>query len=157
MSQTSVNLYQSAAFKGMLADLSDNDIISDAAEGAVNVGATVKLGTNKEKQVAESGTGAGAGALVVGFALHDHAREQSAAGLVNYANKETVSVLKRGKLWVETNDAVVAGNVANLHLASGKLTDEAVAAGIEAFTQVSVRFLTSTTGAGLAIVDVNQK
>jgi hypothetical protein len=47
--------------------------------------------------------------------------------------------------------------VANLHLATGKLTDEAVAAGIETFTQVSVRFLTSTTGAGLAIVDVNPK
>jgi hypothetical protein len=38
--------------------------------------------------------------------------------------------------------------------ASGKLTDEAVAAGTEAFTQITVRFVTGTTAAGLALVDV---
>lgn len=154
MSQTSVTQYGAAAYMGMLADLSDNDIVSYAAEGAVLIGRTVRLGTSKDKQVIQSTTGAGQGALVTGFAVHDHAREQSAAGLVQYADKETVSVIKRGRLWVETQDAVVGGTVANLHLASGKFTDEAVAAGIEAITQLSVRFVTSTSGAGLAIVEI---
>ena len=135
-------------------DYSNLDVLSYSAEGAVNIGRTVRLGTDKARQVIESGTGVGAGALVVGFAIHDHAREQSAAGLVQFANKDTVNVLKRGRFWVETNDAVVAGAVANLHLASGKLTDEAVAAGIEALTQINVRFVTGTTAAGLAIVEV---
>lgn len=154
MSQTSASLYQPAAFAGMLADLSDNDIISRAAEGAVLVGRTVRLGTNPEKQVAQSSTAVGQGALVVGFALHDHAREQSSTGVVQFANRETVNVLKRGRMWVETQDAVVAGTVANLHLATGQLTDAAVGAGIEAITQLSVRFVTSTGAAGLAEIEV---
>lgn len=154
MSQTTASLYQAAAFNGMLADMSDNDIISRAAQSAVTIGRTVRLGTNPEKQVVQSSTAAGQGALVVGFALHDHAREQSTAGVVQYADKETVSVLKRGRVWVETNDAVSAGSVANLHLATGKLTDEAVGAGIEAFTQITVRFVTTTGAAGLAEIEV---
>ena len=156
MSQTSVPLYQSAAFAGMLADLAENDIYSYAAEGAVAIGRTVRLGTNKEKQVIQSSTATGQGALVVGFAVHDHAREQTSAGLVQYATTETVSMLKRGRIWVETNDAVVAGAVANLHLSTGKFTDEAVTTGIEAITQLTVRFLTSTSAAGLAIVEVKE-
>ena len=154
MSQTSVSLYQAAAFNGMLADLSDNDIISRAAQSAVGIGRAVVLGTNREKQIAQASTAVGQGALVVGFALHDHAREMNSAGLVQFADKETVNVLKRGRMWVETNDAVVAGAVANLHLATGKFTDEAVGAGIEAITQVNVRFVTATTGAGLAEIEV---
>lgn len=154
MSQTSVNLYNLAAFNGMLADLSDNDILSYSAETAIGIGKTVKLGTNKERQVVESGTGVGAGVLVVGFSIHDHAREQSSAGVVNFAVGDTVNVLKRGRFWAVTDDAVVAGSVANLKLSSGLLTDEAVASGIEAITQLDVRFLTATTGSGLALVEV---
>lgn len=150
MSQTSVSLYQSAAFKGMLADLTNNDVMSYSAEDAVGFGVPVMLGTDKEKQVLVATTGAAA----VGFALATHTVEQSSAGVAQYAATETVNVLKRGRVWVETEDAVVAGAVANLKISSGKMTDEAVAAGIEAFTKFSARFITGTTGAGLAIVEI---
>lgn len=155
MSQTSYTLYQAAAFAGMLADMSDNDILSYAAGSAdIPFGKAVVLGTNREKQVNPAGTGAGQGALIFGFATASHDVEQGAAGLTVYPRYSAVNVLRRGKFWMETNDAVTAGAVANFHLASGKLTDEAVAAGIEAITQLSVRFLTGTVGAGLAIVEV---
>ena len=154
MSQTSVSMYGNAAFNGMLADLSLNDITSLAAEGPVAIGRTVRRGTNREKQAVQSTTAVGQGALVFGLAVHDHAREATALGATSYANTETVSVLRRGRVWVQTNDAVVAGSVANLHLASGTFTDEAVGAGIEAITLVSVRFETGTTAAGLAIVEI---
>ena len=154
MSQTSVTQYGSAAFNGMLANLSDNDIGSFAAEGAVAIGRTVRRGTNGEKQVVQSTNAVGQGALVFGIALHDHAREATAQGVANYANTETVSVIRSGKVWVQTNDAVVAGSVANLHLATGTFTDESVGAGIEAITLVSVRFETATAAAGLAIVEI---
>ena len=150
MSQTSVSLYQSAAFKGMLADLTNNDVMSYSAEAAVGFGVPVMLGTDKEKQVLVATTGAAA----VGFALATHTVEQSSAGVAQYAATETVNVLKRGRVWVETDDAVVAGTVANLKLSSGKVTDEAVAAGIEAFTQFTARFITGTSGAGLALVEI---
>jgi hypothetical protein len=65
--------------------------------------------------------------------------------------------MKRGRIWIATDDAVVAGAVANLKLSSGLFTDEVVAAGIEAFTQFSAKFITGTTAAGLAIVEINPK
>ena len=95
-----------------------------------------------------------AGAGVIGFSIHDQAREQTSAGAVQYAATETVSVLMRGRMWVMTDDAVVAGATANLKTASGTLTDAAVTTGIEAFTQVSVKFITATTAAGLALVEI---
>lgn len=150
MSQTSVSLYQSAAFKGMLADLTNNDVVSYSAEAAVPFAAAVMLGTDKEKQVLTATTAAAA----IGFSTATHTVQQTSAGVAQYAATETVNVLKRGRVWVETEDAVVAGAVANLKISSGKLTDEAVAAGIEAFTQFSARFITGTSGAGLALVEI---
>lgn len=155
MSQTSYTMYQANAFAGMLADISDNDILSYSAETAdIPFGKALVLGTNKEKQVKQASTSAGQGALVVGFSIASHTVEQNSSGVAAYPRYSAVNTLKRGRFWMETEDAVVAGAVANFKLSSGKVTDEAVAAGIEAFTQVSVRFVTGTTGAGLAIVEV---
>lgn len=148
--QTTIRQYGAPAFIGMLDSVAPNNIRSYAAEEAIPVGFPVKLGTNKGKQVLK----ATAGASTIGFAVHDHAREQGASGTVQFAAKEAVNTLTAGRLWVETDDAVAAGAVANLKTANGKLTDEAVAAGIEAFTQISVKFITSTAAAGLALVEV---
>jgi hypothetical protein len=154
MTQLAYSQYGAAALKGMLFDLSDYLTQSFAAQGTVAPSQPVTLGTNKEKQCVQQTGAVGQGALVIGFAMANTDMEQSAAGVVQFADKESLSVLKRGRMWVETSAAVTAGNVANLTLATGKLTDAAVAAGIEAFTQIRVRFLTSTTGAGLAAVEV---
>jgi len=150
MPQTSITQYASASFKGMLDGVGPKNVRSYAAEEIIPIAYPVKLGTDKETQVLKTTSGA----LAVGFALHDHARIQDASGVVQYAAKETVSVMTQGRFWIETTDAVVAGSVANLTVATGKLTDEAVAAGIEAFTQFTARFVTATTGAGLAIVEI---
>lgn len=157
MAQLSYNLYQAQAFAGMLGDSRENDILSYSAEGAVAFGKPVVTGTNKERQRAPVGTGVGQGALVNGFAVASHTVEQTSAGVAQYNDKVTVPVLRRGAIWVNTQDAVVADSVANLHLATGTLTDAAVGAGVEAFGQMLVRFLTGTTGAGLALVDVQPK
>lgn len=148
--QTTVSQYGAAAFKGMLDGIGPRDVSSYAAEEAIPVAYPVKLGTSPDKEVLKATAGAG----VVGFALHDHARVQDSNGLVQYAALETVSVLKKGRMWVMTSDAVVAGATANLTVADGTLTDAAVAVGIEAFTQVSVKFITGTTAAGLALVEI---
>lgn len=148
--QTTMSQYGAPAFMGMLDGIGPRSVRSYAAEEIIPIAYPVKLGTNKEAEVLKATAGAGA----IGFALHDHAREQTAGGVVQYAALETVSVLTAGRMWVMTSDAVVAGAVANLTVATGKLTDEAVAAGIEAFTQISVKFVTATAGAGLAIVEI---
>ena len=148
--QSTIGQYGSPAFKGMLDGIGPREVRSYAAEEAIPVAYPVKLGTTGEKEVLKATTGASA----MGFALHDHAREQNSAGLVQYAATETVSVLTRGRMWVMTSDAVVAGAVANLTVADGTLTDASVTSGIEAFTQISVRFVTATAAAGLAIVEI---
>jgi hypothetical protein len=150
MAQLSYTQYQTAGFPGLLDGVGTQAVRSYAAEEIIPVGFPVKLGTDPAKEVLK----ATAGASTVGFALHDHAREQTTAGAVQYAATETVSVLTAGRLWVETDDAVVAGAVANLKTSNGKLTDASVTTGIEAFTQIAVRFLTATTAAGLALVEV---
>jgi hypothetical protein len=148
--QTSISQYGAPAFKGMLDGIGPRNVRSYAAEEAIPVAFPVMLGTDKEKEVLKATTGAGA----VGFALHDYAREQTSAGVVQYAANETVSVLTQGRMWVPTSDAVVAGATANLTVADGTLTDAAVAIGIEAFTQLDVKFITGTTAAGLALVEI---
>ena len=150
MSQTSISQYGAAAFKGMRDGIGAPNIRSYVAGENIAVSLPVKLGTNKSTQVLIGDTGAS----VIGFALADQAREQTSAGVVQFATKEAVNVLTRGRIWVETTDAVVAGATANLTIATGKLTDDAVAAGIEAFTQINVKFITATTGAGLVLVEV---
>ena len=148
--QTSISQYGAPAFKGMLDGIGPRNVRSYAAEEAIPVAYPVRLGTSPEKEVLKATAGAG----VIGFALHDYAREQTSAGLVQYNALETVSVLTQGRMWVPTSGAVVAGATANLTVADGTLTDAAVAAGIEAFTQVSVKFITGTTAAGLALVEI---
>lgn len=148
--QTTMTQYQPAAMAGVVDGIFFRNVRSYAAEEAIPVGFPVKLGTNPEKEVLK----ATAGATAIGFALHDQVREQSSTGVVQYAATETVSVLTQGRLWVMTDDAVVAGAKANLKVATGTLTDAAVGAGIEAFTTMSVTFITATTGADLAIVEI---
>lgn len=150
MSQTTISQYSAAAFAGMLDGVGPKNIRSYAAEEAIPIAYPVRLGTKKDKQVLKATTGA----LTVGFAIHDHAREQNGAGLVQFPIGDAVNVLTQGRFWINTTDAVVAGATANLTTATGFLTDEAVAAGIEAFTQMSVKFITATTGPGLALVEV---
>lgn len=148
--QTTISQYGAAAIRGLLDAVAPHNVRSYAAEEIIPVGYPVKLGTNPEKEVLK----ATAGASTIGFALHDQAREQTSAGAVQYVATETASVLTKGRMWALTSDAVVAGATANLTLADGTLTDAAVAAGIEAFTQISVKFITSTSAAGLAIVEI---
>lgn len=152
--QLSYTQYQNAGIRGLLYDLRNNDCMSYSAQGAVPVGVPVAYGTNKERQCVPAITAVGMGALAFGVSVLQADHEQAADGTITYADKETVSVMKEGRIWVDTNDAVTAGNVANLHLATGRFTDDAVGAGIEAFTQFRARFITSTTAAGLAVVEI---
>lgn len=154
MAQTSVSQYGAASFAGMLGDSGFTDKMSYSAEAAIGFGVPVQLGTDPARQVTVLTTSAGQAALAVGISVAAQVVEQTSAGVAAYAAKDTVPVLKKGRIWMLTDDAVAAGAVANLKLSSGAVTDEAVATGIEAFTQFSARFLTATSAAGLALVEI---
>ena len=155
--QSSVTMYGAASTVGMLADTGYTDKLSYSAEAAIGFGVPVQLGTTPDRQVKVLTTSVGQAALAVGVSVASMVVEQTSAGVAAYAATDTLSVLKCGRIWMITDDAVVAGTVANLKLSSGLLTDEAVTTGIEAFTQYSARFLTATAGSALALVDIDRK
>lgn len=153
--QTAVSLYNDELLLGNIADTSLRRVDSYLAQGAVGIGKLVVRGTDPARQAVQVGTGAGQGALVIGASVLSITLEQSSAGVVQYADKDAVPVMTIGRIVLETDDAVVAGTVANLKLSNGKVTDAAVAAGIEAFTLIRAKFVTGTTAAGLAIVEIS--
>lgn len=155
--QLTVTQYGAASFAGMLADTGFTDKLSYTAEAAIGFGVPVQLGTNKERQVKVLTTSVGQAALAYGISVASMVVEQASNGTVQYAQYDTLPVLKKGRIWMMTDDAVAAGAVANLKLSSGALTDEAVTTGIEAFTQFSARFITGTSAAGLAVVEIDRK
>lgn len=153
MSQTTVTQNGAAGFAGLINDISDNDVMSYSAEAAIGFGVPVQLGTDPARQVKALTTAIGQAALARGIAVAGIV-EQTSGGVAAYAASQSVGVMKRGRIWVNTDDAVVAGAKANLKLSSGLFTDEAVAAGIEAFTLFTATFITATSAAGLAVVEI---
>lgn len=153
--QTSYTIYNDPLQLGNIADTALRQLDSFLAEGVVGIARAVIRGTNKERQVIQASTAAGQAALIVGIAILTQSVEQTAAGIVQFNDKVAVPVMRKGRIVVETNDAVVAGAKANYVLANGKWTDEAVAAGIEAPTLITASFVTGTTAAGLAILEIS--
>lgn len=149
MAQLSYNAEMSPAVVGMIADLSCKTVDSFAAEAALNPGDLVVRGTNAEKQVKLAGAGTVANAI--GIVIHEHKEPGTTDGYypVGYA----VGVLTRGRIWVPVSKAVTAGKIANYKIAEKAFTDEAVTSGIEA-PGVSCVFLTSTSAAGIAEIEV---
>lgn len=153
--QTVYSMYNDELQLGNIADTALRQIDSYLAQGAIPVGKAVVRGTNPARQAVAAGVGAGQGALIIGIAVLSQTLEQSAAGVVQYADKAAVPVMRKGRIVVETASAVVAGALANFVLASGKWDDTAVGAGVEAPVQIIARFVTGTTAAGLAILEID--
>lgn len=147
MSQVSGYDYTSApATLGLKFDVRPDVVMSFAAEGAVNFGRAVMRGTNLAKQCLHSD-----GTSFLGVALQTQAREND--GVSNgYKDKDTVSVLTQGAVWVESAAAdIVPGTAAYLVTAAGAGT----------FTNVDTdnllvgKFLTAGGVGSLVAVELN--
>lgn len=153
--QLAYSMYRDELMLGNIADTSLRQTDSFLAQGVVGIARAVIRGTNPQRQCVQAGTGAGQGALLIGIAELTMTVEQSTSGVVQYADKDSVPVMRKGRIVVQTNAAVTAGNVANYVLATGAWTDASVGAGIEASPQLKARFVTSTTAAGLAVLEIH--
>lgn len=160
MSQTTYTNQADSAFAGLLADPGrDNFIESKANEDAAlaKFGLGYALGTDPEKQFAAF---AGA-ATFAGVLAHRHQSEARAlfgaggsGGETGLKQGEIGDVVRRGRVWVETNEAVTAGEAAfvvNAVADFGKFRNDATNA-----QAVNGTFRTSTTAAGLAILELNE-
>lgn len=153
--QTAYSLYRDELMLGNIADTSLRQTDSFISQGVVGIARAVVRGTNPQRQCVQAGTGVGQGALIIGIAELTMTVEQTTGGVVQYGDKESIPVMRRGRIVVQTNAAVTAGNAANYVLASGAWTDAAVGTGIEATPQLKARFVTSTSGAGLAVLEIH--
>lgn len=151
--QTSYSQNMPVAVAGMLGDLRDHTIESYAAEGDTGFGLGVIAGTDATKQAKKP---AGAGGVFRGVTVHEQAQEQAlSTGAVVYADGDAMNVLRKGLIWVVTAGAVaidVPAFFVNSGSDAGKFDDlddgstDAVPGGV---------FRSATTGAGLALLEIN--
>ena len=99
---------------GQKTDLRPDTVLSRAAEGEVPFGHAVTFGTDPEKQceVVDADTD-----VFLGVALFTHGVENplhngTLGGDALYADTASVSVLRKGSVWVQVTEAVEAGDAA---------------------------------------------
>lgn len=166
MVQTVINNNLPIAFAGMLADSSDNTINSytvvNEANGVPFGSFVVRDSVNERLAKLPSVlTDITAQATRLGFALHSHANEQEMIGSVNqgYKNNSTMSVIRKGAVYVVVENAVVAGGSVFVRaIATGNEKRGAVRAdadGTDAAIVPSATFRTGASAGGFAIVEIN--
>ena len=146
MSQTSYNMSMAVAFAGLLADLTPHSIESFMAENAIPFGCAVVKGTAVDQVKLPTVTGA----VFRGIAVHTHAIPQPATP-VGYPVSQPVGVLRKGRIWVPVSAAVAVDATPYFNFTTGIFSSsntgsDAVPTGI---------FRTATTGAGIAILEIN--
>lgn len=138
-------------FAGMIADSSQKVTDSFAAEGVIPYGVAVVRGTDPVNQ-AKVVTAADDLDNFVGISHSTHMQIQNESGEVQYLDKDTVNVLSFGRVWVNVTEAVTAGTEAQV-VATGADAGKFATTGT-AVTNKRLTFLTSTTAAGLAVVEI---
>jgi hypothetical protein len=150
MSQTSgYDFSLTKAQVGQKYDLMFDQIDSFAAQGAVPFGLGLIKGTaDDQAKVADSAAG-----VFVGAAVFTHTIENDGT-VTGYADKDTVSVMRRGRMFVEAASALVVGAPAYVVVAAG--ADQGK------FTDVSTdnlgpvgKFITSGADGDLVVVEIN--
>lgn len=153
MSQTSYSIQAADAFAGQLGDpAADAHIRSMANEeaSAVEFGLGVVAGTDPEAQFLKPSAG---GQTLLGVLVHQHSQEVAESGL---SNGETGGVMSKGRIWVQVDEAVVAGDPVFVRhtgaaAAIGKFRNDADTANADAVP--NARFVKG--GSTVALLELN--
>lgn len=161
MSQTSMSIAPDLGFRGLIADSGgDTFLVSRANENASaqGFGIGVIAGTDPEKQF---NIFSGAGTLL-GVLAHKHGfANQGLADPEALEQNEMGSIMRRGRIWVRVEEAVTAhtSDVYVRHTAGGGGSEigafrtDADTASAQQVTNAT--WLTSTSGAGIAMLEIN--
>lgn len=142
--QTAYNENMAVAVVGQLVDCTNRRVDSKFAAGAIDAGAAVQIGAS-DKQVVSATT------AVYGVAIqHPLLTMSDTTGEAAYAEFDGVSVLRAGRIWVAVDGAVAIDAQAYWDVAAGAFNSTAT----DNFIVTGGRFVTSTSGAGLAILEV---
>lgn len=152
MTQLNYRLYMDKGLPGQPADAGFTDKNSFAAENDINFGYAVIAGTDPVNQVKAPVTSPGD---FMGISIASMTTTQDANGNGIYRTTKTVSVLRRGRIWVPVIANVVA-NTAAYYVYSGadagKFTGTKT--GATAFVPTGV-FRSSASAGEVAILEIN--
>lgn len=104
MPQIDYNLTLTEGQEGLVTDLRPNTIISKIAEGVVGFGRALVAGTDATSQVKIPSA---AGQVFRGVSVGTWAMERNSLLNAEYIDKSTVSVLRKGEIWVTVKGDVV--------------------------------------------------
>ena len=146
---TGYGFTSTVAQAGQKVDMMFDTVGSYAAEGVVPFGVGLIQGTaDDQAKVADSAAGA-----FLGVSLFTHAKEQSLAGVAEYADTDAISVLEEGRVWMETVGAFTKNAPVYIIVAAGATQGQATATATANLGPVG-KFKTSGTGA-LAQVELD--
>lgn len=158
MSQTEV-AEQPKGFEGQYFDLGNTDILGYLAEGAAGLefGRFVVLGTDPDRQVKLPAV---AGDITdakknAGVALRDHTRENELGGTAKYDEGESVSVMKKGRVYVKMNGAFTPASVVHVGFQGGEEGQFFAANSADRDILSGARILNSGADGELAILDLS--
>ena len=159
MSQTFYAINQPAAMAGMLYDLGENDVVSAVNNTqAVPFGVAMVQGTlDNECHLPAS---AGDLAKTLGVSVLVQTKEQAlVTSIVNYPVGSDVSILRKGRVWVQVEEAVVAFSPVFVRFAAGSGTQlGAFRASADTATAGQISgcvYRSSAAAGGFAVVEFN--
>lgn len=142
--QTAYNENMDAAVLGQVVDCTNRRIDSKFAEAAITAGDAVQIGTNADQAVTST-------TAVYGVAIqHPTMTMDDQTGLAEYKQYDGVSILRAGRVWVAVDGAVAIDEQAYWDVAAGAFNSTAT----DNFIVTGGRFVTETSGAGLAILEI---
>lgn len=164
MPQTTYLAAHPVGLAGALVDASENDVISRILSDATSIpfGVGLKEGTTGGTNCAVP---AAAGARIIGVALRtDNYENRSLTTTLAIAQKDVVSVLRRGRVWVLVEQDVVVGDdvfvrhtarLTNTQL-GGFRTDADTASSVDyAAVLANARFVSAASAGGLAQLEID--
>ena len=161
--QSAYSVNKALGYPGMVADAVDTVRASKAAAALVNFGTFVCRRASPAdgvEQCANPAASADVTARPRGIALKDETRKNSTGGNVGgYAVDDQVVYLRKGRVVVSVEAAVTQDGAVFVRFAAGTFTQLGAFRGdadtASAVALPGATYLTSTVGAGLAIVEIN--
>lgn len=143
--QTAYNENMAEAVVGQLVDCTNRRVDSKYAEEAIDAGDAVQIGTDDNQVVVSTDA-------VYGVAIqHPTLTMSDDTGLAAYAEFDSVSILRQGRVWVAVDGAVAINAQAYWDATAGAFNSTAT----DNFIVTGGRFVTATSGAGLAILEIS--
>jgi hypothetical protein len=155
--QTQVNEYMEKGLAGELADIGPADIITriNTHSAAIPFGVFVTKGANQGEAVVPDASAEVTGLAGLGVVLRSHTQPQGEG----YAVGDPMAVIKKGRVWVPVENAVIAESAAFVRFVAGAGEQlgafRADADGTDAVALPGAKFASDAAAGELALLDLN--